>query len=51
MGVAVVLSYEDYTRLRRPEQDLVAFFRASPLVGEALDPERDGSLPRSVLDL
>lgn len=49
--VAVVLSYEDYTKLRRPEQDLVDFFRASPLVGEALDLERDRSLPRSDLDL
>ena len=48
--VAVVLSYADYTKLRRPEQDLVAFFRASPLVGEALDLERDRSRPRADLD-
>jgi antitoxin Phd len=49
--VAVVLSYEDYARLRRPKQDLVAFFRASPLVGEELDLTRDRSLPRPDGDL
>jgi prevent-host-death family protein len=49
--VAVVLSYEDYTRLRRPKQDLVAFFRASPLVGEDMDLERDRSLARPDINL
>jgi prevent-host-death family protein len=49
--VAVVLSYSEYARLRRPKQDLVAFFRASPLVGVALDLARDRSPARPDVEL
>jgi len=41
--VAVVLSYEEYSRLRRPQPDLVEFFRSSPLVGADVEIERDHS--------
>jgi antitoxin Phd len=44
--VAVLISYEDYNRLRKPETNLVEFFRSSPLAGEELDLERDRSLSR-----
>jgi prevent-host-death family protein len=44
--VAVVLSYEDYARLVKPDMDLVTFFRSSPLVGVELDLERDQSFER-----
>ena len=49
--VAVLLSYDEYTRLRRPKQDLAAFFRTSPFVDAALDLERDRSLPRPAVEL
>ena len=40
---AVVISVEEYRGLRQPEQDLVDFFRSSPLVDAdlELDLERD----------
>jgi len=38
---AVVLSIQDYRKLRRPETDLVDFFRTSPLAEVELDLERD----------
>jgi len=41
--VVVVVRYEEYARLHKPPTDLVAFFRASPLVGVDLDLERDRS--------
>jgi prevent-host-death family protein len=44
--VAVILSWDEYKRLRKAEVSLVDFFRSSPLVGVDLDPERDKSLPR-----
>lgn len=44
----VVLSYDEYTRLRKPQTDLVEFFQSSPLVGVGLDLNRDRSLPRDV---
>lgn len=44
--VAVLLSYEDFNRLRKPETSLVEFLRSSPLAGEELDLERDRSLSR-----
>ena len=39
--VAVVLSYETYRQLTKPQKSIVEFFRASPLVGVELDLERD----------
>ena len=39
--VAVVLSVEDYDRLRRPQLSLAELMARSPLVGVELDLERD----------
>lgn len=39
--VAVVLSLEDYGRLRRPQLSLAELMARSPLVGVDLDLERD----------
>ena len=44
--VAVVLSFEDYSRLIKPKTDLVEFFQSSPFVGVELDLTRDSSLDR-----
>ena len=41
--VAVVLSYEAYRQLTKPQKSIVEFFRTSPLVGVELDLERDKS--------
>ena len=42
---AVVLSADDYDRLKRPKPSLVEFLRASPLAGVELDIERDRTAP------
>ena len=41
--VAVVISYEDFNRLRKPETSLVEFLRSSPLAGTEIDLKRDDS--------
>ena len=46
--VAVVLSIVEYRRMKRQENDLVEFFRSSPLVEVDLDLSRDQSLPRDI---
>ena len=45
---AVVLSVDEYRRLRRPESDLVEFFRSSPLSQIELDLERDPDSGREI---
>ncbi|MBC7953281.1 MAG: type II toxin-antitoxin system Phd/YefM family antitoxin [Rhodospirillaceae bacterium] len=45
---AVVVSQDEYERLKGRKPSLVEFLRASPLVGADLDIERDRSLPRDV---
>ncbi len=45
---AIVLSIEDYRKLRQPETDLVDFFQASPLRGADLDLERIRDTGREV---
>ena len=45
---AVVLSADDYDRLKRPHPSMAEFLRASSLVGVELDIERDKSLPRDI---
>ena len=45
---AVVLSVQDYDRLRGPRPSLTEFLRASPLAGIELDIERDRSPSRDV---
>ncbi|MBF0162551.1 MAG: type II toxin-antitoxin system Phd/YefM family antitoxin [Magnetococcales bacterium] len=46
---AVVLSREDYIRLTHQRASFVEFMRASPLLGETLDLERDRSPEREVV--
>lgn len=46
--VVVVVAREEYARLRMSHQNLVDFFRESPLVGADLDLERDRSRPREL---
>lgn len=47
-ATAVVLSTEEYERLRGPKPSLVAFLRNSPLRGIELDIERDRSPARDI---
>ena len=46
--VAVVLSRDDYERLRRPKVSFVEFMRRSPWVGVKLDIRRSRSRARKV---
>jgi antitoxin Phd len=45
----VVVSYAEYEKLRKSQNKLSEFFRASPLAG--IDLARDKSLPREGLEL
>ncbi len=45
---AVVMSMNDYRKMRQPETDLVRFFQASPLAGVELDLERARDTGRDV---
>ena len=45
---AVVLSADDYDRLKRPELSTRQFLRVSSRVGVDLDIKRDKSLPREI---
>ena len=45
---AVVLSADDYDRLKRPPPAMAEVLRASARVGVELDIERDKSLPREI---
>jgi len=46
--VVVVLSKDEYSRLRQSRSSLLEFFRESPLVGAELDLARDRSKPRDI---
>jgi len=46
--VVVILSTEEYLRLKKTRTTLSEFFRQSPLVGVELDLKRDRSYPRTV---
>lgn len=45
---AVVLSMDDYRKMRQPETDLVGFFQESPLSGIDLDLDRARDTGRDV---
>ena len=47
-NAVVILSFDDYKNMLKPEKDLVTFLRNSPLMGEELDISRDNDLPRDV---
>lgn len=44
----VILSAEDYKKLKKPEINLCKFIQKSPLGGRSLDISRDKSKPRDV---
>jgi prevent-host-death family protein len=48
---AVVLSYNEYEKLRKSQGKLSEFFSSSPLAGVKLNLTRDKSLPRKTLKL
>jgi antitoxin Phd len=43
--LVVIISKDEYNRLRKSHTSLLEFFRQSPLVGVELDLERDQILP------
>jgi antitoxin Phd len=45
---AVVLSADDYDRLKRPQPSMAEFLRSSARVAVELNIERDKSLPRDI---
>ncbi len=45
---AIVLSMEDYRKMRQPETDLVEFMQTSPLAGVELDLERGPDTGREI---
>jgi prevent-host-death family protein len=47
-NAVVILSFEDYKKITKPQTDLVAFFRNSPLMDAELDISRSKDLPRQV---
>jgi prevent-host-death family protein len=46
--VVVIVSAEEYRRMRQPTKSLVDFFQDSPLASVELDIERSKDLPRNV---
>ena len=46
--VVVIVSNEEFKKLKKSQSSLLDFFRQSPLVGIELDLERDRSLPREI---
>ena len=46
--IVVILSREEYRRLKKSQSGVVEFFQHSPLVGVELDLERDKTHPREV---
>ncbi len=46
--VVVVLSIEEYKRLKKPQKNLFQFFQESPLYGVDLDLSRSKDLPREI---
>ena len=46
--VVVVLSIEEYKRMKQPQKNLFQFFQESPLYGLELDITRSRELPRDI---
>lgn len=46
--VVVVLPYDEYEKITKPEGNLVQFLLSSPFAGSELVIERDRSLPRDI---
>lgn len=48
-NAVVILSYEAYKEMIKPEKDLISFLRDSPLAEIDLEISRDKALPREVV--
>ena len=46
--VVVILSMEEYRRMKQPQKNLFQFFQESPLYGLELDLTRSKDLPRDI---
>ena len=46
--VVVVMSIEEYKRIKQPQKNLFQFFQDSPLYGVELDITRSKELPRDI---
>ena len=47
-NAVVVLSFEDYKKMIKPQKDLFSFFQDSPFGGFELDISRSKELPRDI---
>ena len=47
-NAVVVLSFEEYEKMTKPETSLVSFLRSSPLMDIELDNQRSKDLPRDM---
>lgn len=47
-NAVVILSFDDYKNMLKPENNLVTFLRNSPLMDEELDIARNNDLPRDI---
>jgi prevent-host-death family protein len=47
-NAVVILSFDDYQKIIKPQTDLVTFLRSSPLMGAELDISRNKDLPRDI---
>ena len=47
-NAVVIISFEDYIRFIKPKDDLVSFFRNSPLAESELDFSRNKDMPRDI---
>ena len=47
-NAVVILSFEDFKKLTKPETDIVSFFKNSPLSGIELDISRNKDIPREI---
>lgn len=47
-NAVVILSFENYKKITKPQTDLVTFLRNSPLMESALDISRNRDLPREI---
>ena len=47
-NTVVIISFEDYRKITKPETNLVTFLRNSPLMGSELDISRNKDIPRNI---
>ena len=47
-NAVVILSFDDYKKMTKPDTGLVTFLRNSPLMSEKLDVSRNKDLPKDI---